>query len=65
LLLAAEVARGLPDCALRQVILGFQVENGRARWLTDDEISGGVLRAVRMDAIFSVIGQVDPWTARP
>lgn len=62
---AAEVAGGLPDCRLRQVVLGFRVESGGARWLTDAEISGGVLRAVREDLPFSVVGQVEPWSRRP
>jgi hypothetical protein len=65
LLTAAAVADGLPNCALRQVILGFQITAGRSRWLTDDEISGGVLEAVRSDAAFSVVGKVEPWSARP
>jgi hypothetical protein len=64
-LAAAAIADGLPACALRQVVLGFQVEDGRSRWLTNDEISSGVLRAVRTDAAFSVVGQVEPWPARP
>ena len=62
---AAAVAEGLPACRLRQVVLGFRVEGGRSRWLTDAEISGGVLDAVRADRAFSVVGQVEPWTARP
>lgn len=65
LLAAAAVAHGLPNCALRQVVLGFQVERGRSRWLTDEEISRGVLEAVRSDAAFSVVGTVEPWSARP
>ncbi|MEO6339906.1 MAG: hypothetical protein ABIO39_07715 [Caulobacteraceae bacterium] len=62
---AAQVAAGLPKCRLRQVVLGFQVEGGRSRWLSDAEISGGVLEAVRADRPFSVVGQVEPWSARP
>jgi hypothetical protein len=65
LLTAAAVADGLPSCALRQVVLGFQIEGGRSRWLTDQEISRGVLGAVRADATLSVVGQVEPWSARP
>jgi len=65
LLSAAAVADGLPNCALRQVVLGFRVDSGRSRWLTDAEISGGVLDAVRSDAAFSVVGEVEPWSARP
>ena len=44
---AGAVAKGLPLCRLRQVVLGFRVEAGRSRWLTDGEIAGGVLAAVR------------------
>jgi hypothetical protein len=62
---AATVAAGLPDCRLRQVVLGFKVEGGRSRWLTDDEISGGVLAAVRADIDYAVVGQTEPWSARP
>lgn len=62
---AASVADGLAGCALRQVVLGFQVDAGRSRWLTDAEISGGVLEALRADAPFAVVGRVEPWSARP
>jgi hypothetical protein len=63
--LARQVADGLPDCALRQVVLGFQIEGGRSRWLTDAEISEGVLEAVRLDRPYSVVGVTEPWNARP
>lgn len=62
---AAKVAAGSPDCAVRQVVLGFRVEGGRSRWLTDEEISRGVLDAVRADLPLAIIGQVDPWSAKP
>lgn len=62
---AAGVAEGLADCRLRQVILGFRVEAGRSRWLTDAEISGGVLDALRADQTLSIVGTVEPWSARP
>lgn len=62
---AAAVADGLPHCRLGQVVLGFRVEAGGARWLTDDEIAQAVLRAVREERPFSVVGQVEPWSARP
>jgi hypothetical protein len=62
---ARRVGEGLPLCALRQVVLGFEIENGRSRWLTDNEISQGVLGAVRADAALTIIGQVTPWSARP
>ena len=62
---AAVVADGLTDCRLRQVVLGFRLVDGRSRWLTNDEISAGVLEAVRSDRPLSLIGQVEPWSARP
>ena len=62
---ARKVAEGLPDCAVRQVVLGFKVEDGRSRWLTNDEISAGVLAAIRADLTYSIIGQSEPWSARP
>lgn len=63
--LGRAVAGGLPDCRLRQVVLGFSIEGGRSRWLTDAEISGGVLEAIRADRELSVIGQTEPWSDRP
>jgi hypothetical protein len=54
-----------PRLAYREVILGFVVERGRSRWLTDDEIAGGVLHAVDTDAARTVVGVVEPWDARP
>ena len=63
--LGRAVADGLPDCRLRQVVLGFQVEAGRSRWLTDAEISDGVLAAIRADHAVSTVGQTQPWSDRP
>jgi hypothetical protein len=62
---AAEIAQGLPHCRLRQVVLGFRANGGASRWLTDAEISEGVLAAIRGDRDYSVVGQVAPWSARP
>lgn len=62
---AAGVADGLPHCALRQVVLGFKVEAGGSRWLTNSEISQGVLEAIRADQALTIIGQSEPWSARP
>jgi NAD(P)-dependent dehydrogenase (short-subunit alcohol dehydrogenase family) len=63
--LARAVAEDLPDCELRHVVLGFKVEAGRSRWLTDAEISGGVFDAIQVDRPLSVIGQTEPWSLRP
>jgi len=62
---AAESAKDAAFCLYRQVLLGFVVEGGAARWLTNDEISAGVLRAIDDDAPFSAIGVTEPWSLRP
>ena len=55
----------LPGLAYREVILGFVSEGGRSRWLTDEEISRGVLEAVAAGRPRAVVGVVEPWSARP
>jgi len=49
----------------RKIILGFKIENNISRWLTNDEISSGVIEAVRNDKIETIIGTVTPWELRP
>lgn len=58
---AAGVAEGLAGCRLRQVVLGFRVEQGGTRANTNEEISAGVLEAIAADRPLSIVGQVDPW----
>jgi hypothetical protein len=55
----------LPGLSYHEVILGFVVEGGRSRWLTDAEISRGVLDAVAAGRPRTVVGVVEPWSARP
>ena len=62
---AAAVAEGLPDCHQRQVVRGFVAEGEGSRWLTDAEISHGTLEAIGADRPLTIIGQVEPWSARP
>lgn len=49
----------------RKIILGFKIENGVSRWLTNDEISSGVIEAVQTDREETIIGTVSPWEMRP
>jgi NAD(P)-dependent dehydrogenase (short-subunit alcohol dehydrogenase family) len=56
-------APGLPK--LRLAVLGFAIESGRSRWLTDAEISIGVGRALESDQPVTIVGTVTPWSARP
>lgn len=48
-----------------QIQLGFHIENGRSRWLTNQEISDGVVKAIEERKTEYVIGRVDPWEKRP
>ncbi len=57
-----------PDqCIYREIILGFvyREENDRSRWLTHEEISEGVLNAIRLQQDRYIIGQIEPWVKRP
>ncbi len=50
----------------RRAILGFvPLSSGRSRWLTDQEISRGVAKALDSDQLLSIVGAVEPWSARP
>ncbi len=55
-----------PDnCLYREVQLGFKLEGGISRWLTHNEISNGVIEAIKADANKAVIGTLEPWEKRP
>lgn len=54
-----------PPILYRRVILGYRSEGGGSRWLTDPEIASGVIEAVRSDAEETVVGIIEPWSARP
>lgn len=59
-------APGVPQhCHYQQVILGFVIEGGRSRWLTNEEISEGVIAAIESAAERHVVGTVRPWEMRP
>ncbi|RIW29611.1 hypothetical protein D3H55_18615 [Bacillus salacetis] len=50
---------------MHQIILGFKIENGESRWLTDDEISEGVIKALNTRIPLTVAGVTEPWEKRP
>ncbi|GMA49950.1 short-chain dehydrogenase [Alicyclobacillus contaminans] len=54
-----------PNCRYREVVLGFVIEGNRSRWLTHEEISGGVMDAIRKDGERTVVGTLEPWDKRP
>jgi hypothetical protein len=55
----------VPPPKLRLAVLGFVIENGHSRWLTNAEISTGVGRALASDDPVTIVGTVTPWGARP
>ena len=56
----------IPDnCNYRKVFLGYIMEGDRSRWLTHDEIEGGVISHIETDRIDGIIGQIHPYEARP
>lgn len=53
------------NISYNRVLLGFKVEDGQSRWLTDEEIAAGVKDAVESDRNETTVGQIEPWDARP
>jgi hypothetical protein len=49
----------------RKIILGFKIENKVSRWLTHNEISSGIIKAIKTGRFETVIGTVMPWDSRP
>lgn len=56
------VRSGLPipeDVRYHQVQLGYQVVNGEHRWLTHEEIAGGVIEAIHGNKTYHVVGMTE------
>jgi len=53
------------NLAYRRIILGFKIEYNTSRWLTNEEISSGVIEAIKTDSKETLIGTVTPWALRP
>lgn len=49
----------------RQAVLGWVVEPSGPRWLTDDEISAGVIDAIDSGTEVTLIGQTEPVESSP
>lgn len=52
-------------CIYRQVQLGFKIEGKTSRWLTNEEISEGVISSVHNKSTLTIIGQTEPPDMRP
>jgi hypothetical protein len=61
--------RNIPDtpsgCHYHEIILGFKIEGDSSRWLTNEEISSGVIEAIENGSDRKIIGTVEPWEMRP
>ncbi|MGG3280095.1 short-chain dehydrogenase [Paenibacillus solani] len=55
----------IKNCRYHQVQLGFVIENNISRWLTDDEISKGVINAIKFNKKTYVVGTLTPWNMKP
>lgn len=53
------------NCAYHQIQLGFVIEGGRSRWLTHQEISGGVIECIKTGSKRHLVGTLEPWSKRP
>lgn len=53
------------DCIYRQVQLGFKIEGNHSRWLTNKEISSGVLEGILNSDSVNIVGMVEPSEKRP
>ena len=53
------------NCTYTQVQLGFVRENNQSRWLTNSEISSGVIKAISQKEEKYIVGTIEPWELRP
>lgn len=50
---------------LREVTLGFMIENGVSRWLSHEEICGGIIDAIEKNSRNAVVGLQEPTDRMP
>ncbi|HCT43804.1 MAG: short-chain dehydrogenase [Phycisphaerae bacterium] len=62
---STEVPRGDGARFDRIVRLGFVIEGDRSRWLSNEEISNGVVSALLSGQPSTTVGTVTPWDAHP
>ncbi|MDG5788400.1 short-chain dehydrogenase [Evansella sp. AB-P1] len=53
------------NCSYHHIKLGFSIENKRSRWLTQEEISNGVIEAIHSNKCSHIVGVIEPWDKRP
>lgn len=60
-----EIFYRLKNIIYRKIILGFVTEDDKSRWLTDTEISNGVIDALKKDDEIFTVGKTAPREMRP
>lgn len=53
------------NCTVKEVQLGFIFNGTTSRWLTHEEISLGVIQAIKGNKSKVVVGTLEPWNKRP
>lgn len=53
------------NCSYEKVFLGFVMKGEASRWLTNDEISNGIIQQITSKGEERIIGQLIPYSARP
>ncbi|MDQ0158312.1 hypothetical protein J2S77_000262 [Alkalibacillus salilacus] len=53
------------NCIYHTIQLGFILEENHSRWLTNKEISEGVIEAIKNNKSNHVVGVIEPWECRP
>lgn len=53
------------NCSYYQIQLGFILEKDHSRWLTHEEISDGVIEAIKNKRERKIIGVIEPWDKKP
>lgn len=60
-----ESFEGFKNISYRKIILGFVADSGGSRWLSNSEISSGVLNAVHNNLPEKIVGAIEPWDKKP
>jgi len=60
-----EIIRNHQSIAYNPIYLGFILEADSSRWLTNEEISSGVIEAIRSGAVDTTVGVTSPWDKHP
>lgn len=55
-----KTSQDMSGVSYRDILLGFKIEHGASRWLTNDEIAEGVIHAFDTGDRRTIIGQVEP-----